>query len=98
MKIMFLKKYRDYCRGGDFFRDDIFCMTQKEDGPLEGYLEHFLFTQQKSKHNHLRGDPLELFFLRIIDENCLDALNLMVGGDVTQATWDDMYRIARNYS
>lgn len=47
-KIFFLEKYQDYCRGFDRRRDDIFRMTQKEDEPLEDYVERFQFCLKKN--------------------------------------------------
>jgi predicted Fe-S protein YdhL (DUF1289 family) len=41
MNTKFLEKYKDYCRGLDRKRDEIFSMSQKEDEPLEDYIERF---------------------------------------------------------
>lgn len=48
MKTLFLEKYRDYCRGLDRRRDDIFKMSWKEDKTLEDYVERFQFALKKN--------------------------------------------------
>lgn len=40
-KTKFLEKYKDYCRGIDRKRDEIFKMSPKEDESLEDYVERF---------------------------------------------------------
>lgn len=41
MKTLFLEKYQDYYKGPDRRRDEIFRMSQKEDEPLQDYVEIF---------------------------------------------------------
>ena len=43
-------------------------------------------------------DSQKLVFLRGIKEDCLEALDLMVSGDVYQYSWDDLKKIYFNYS
>ena len=33
-----------------------------------------------------------------MEETCVQALDLMVGGDITQSTWEDIKRYYKNYS
>ena len=46
----------------------------------------------------LSEDSQKLVFLRGVNESCLEALDLMVGGDVYQASWNDLKKICQNYS
>ena len=46
----------------------------------------------------LTEDSQKLVFLREVKEDCLEALDLMAGGDVYQSTWDDLKKICFNYS
>ncbi|GLJ22804.1 hypothetical protein SUGI_0429720 [Cryptomeria japonica] len=98
MKQLLLAKYKYYCRGTDRHGDDIFRMTQTEDESLEDYLERFLFSVKKSKHSTLNEDSLKLIFLRGISDECIDCLDLMGGGDITQSTWAEIGQICKKYS
>ena len=57
MKTTFLQKYQEYCKPRDS-RNDIFKIQQLEDESLEYYLERFIYTLHKSKHNDLREDAV----------------------------------------
>ena len=46
----------------------------------------------------LSEDSQKLFFLRGVNDNYQEALDLMAGGDVYQASWDDLKKIYQNYS
>ena len=46
----------------------------------------------------LSEDSQKLVFLRGVNDNSLEALNLMASGDVYQASWDDLKKIYQNYS
>lgn len=41
---------------------------------------------------------MKLIFLRGINEDCVDSLGLMRGGDITQVQWDDIRQIYQKYS
>lgn len=84
MKNIFLQKYQDYCRGQDTRKENIFRMSQGEDEPLEDHLEQFQFCLKKPRQNSINPQSLKIIFLRGITKDCIDALNLMVGGDITQ--------------
>lgn len=73
-------------------------MTQKEDETLEDYLDRFLFNVKKSKHNTLSEESLKLIFLREINEDYIESLDLMGGRDITQVPWDDIRKICQKYS
>ena len=46
----------------------------------------------------LSEDSQKLVFLRGVNDNCLEVLDLMAGGDVYQASWDDLKTVCQNYS
>ena len=46
----------------------------------------------------LTEDSQKLVFLSRVKEDCLEVLDLMVGGDIYQSTWDDLKKICFNYS
>ena len=98
MKTLFLDKYKEYCKVNDSRGDDIFRISQKEDETLEDYISRFLYTLQKNPQHVLTEDSQKLVFLRGVNDNSLEALDLMVGGDVYQSSWDDLKKICLNYS
>ena len=57
MKTTFLRKYQEYCKPRDS-RNDIFKRHQLKDESLEDYLERFIYTLHKYKHNDLREDAV----------------------------------------
>ena len=65
---------------------------------MEDYVSNFLYTLQKNPHHVLSKDSQRLVFLRGVNDNCLEALDLMAGSDVYQASWDDLKKIYQNYS
>lgn len=72
-------------------------MTQKEDESLEDYLERFSFSVRKSKHSTLSEDSMKLIFLRGVNEDCVNSLELMGEGDITKFQWDDIRQIYQKY-
>lgn len=78
--------------------DNIFKMQQKEDEILEDYISRFLFSLKKSLHHALNEESQKFLFLRGINESYTEALDLMGGGDITQAPWNDIRTICQNYS
>lgn len=67
-KRSFYKKYQDYCRDGDTHKEDIFRISQREDEPLEDYIDRFQFSLMISKQNRLTPKSLRLVFLRGVNE------------------------------
>ena len=53
---------------------------------MEDYVLHFLYTLQKNPQHVLSKDSQKLVFLRGVNDNYLQALNLIGGGDVYQAS------------
>ena len=90
MKTLFLNKYKDYCKASGSRGDDIFRISQKEEETLEYYISWFLYALQKNPQHTLSEDSQKLVFLRGVNDDCLEALDLMVGGDVYQDSWYDL--------
>ena len=85
MKKIFFNKYQDYCRSKDS-KNDIFNMQQQDDESLEEYLERFLYNYQKYKQI-LNDNIVRTIFLKGIQDEYIDVLNLMGTGDVSQLTF-----------
>ena len=98
MQTLFLDKYKEYCKASGSRVDDVFRRSQKEEETLEDYVSHFLYTLQKNPQHVQSEDSQKLVFLRGVNDNYLEALDLMAGGDVYQASWDDLKKICQNYS
>ena len=64
---------------------------------MEDYVSHFLYTLQKNPQ-HMSKDSQKLVFLRGVNDDCLEALDLMASGDVYQTSYDDLKKICQNYS
>lgn len=72
-------------------------MTQEDDEPLEDYLERFQFSLKKNPQNKLLEESLKLVILRGVHEDCMDALNIIRGGDISQMKFEKICKICRNY-
>ena len=83
MKIVFLKKYHEYCRS-KYYHNDIFKMQQKQEEILEDYVERFMYNLQKPRQNALNQTTIKTLFLKTIFKEYVDVLNLMALGDVSQ--------------
>jgi hypothetical protein len=97
MKSTFLKKYQDYCRTRDS-HNDIFKMQQSEEESLEDYVERFLYNLQKTKQSTLNNDTIRTIFLKGIQEEYIDVLNLMGAGDISQLPFAAICDLCRRYS
>ena len=73
-------------------------MSQKEGEALEGYVYSFLFNVQQNTQHNLNEESKKHLFLRGVQEESMEALDLMAGGDVTQRNWDEIKEICQNYS
>ena len=78
--------------------DDIFKLSQKEGETLEDYVSRFSFNVQQNMEHNLSEESKKHLLLRGVQEESMEALDLMVGGDVTQRTWDEIKEICQNYS
>lgn len=97
MRRISLKKYQPYCRSKDS-KDDIFRMNQQEDENLEEYLELFVYNLQKSKHRTMSFDLIRIIFLKGIQEEYLDNLNLMGKGDISTLPFEEIVELCEKYS
>lgn len=84
MQALFLDKYKEYCKASSSRGDDIFIISQKEEETLEYYVSCFLYTLQNNPQHMLSKDSQKLVFLRGLNDDCLEALDLMASGDVYQ--------------
>ena len=97
MRKIFLKKYQAYCRS-KYLKDDIFKMSQQEDESLEEYLERFLYNLQKSKYTSLTSNIIKTIFLKGIQDEYFDALNVMGKGYVSYSPFDEIIELCQMYS
>jgi hypothetical protein len=97
IKSTFLKKYPDYCRTRDSC-NDIFKMQKSEEESIEDYVERFLYNLQKTKKSTLNNDTIRTIFLKWIQEEYLDVLNLMDADDISQLSFVDICDLCMRYS
>ena len=97
MKTTFLRKYQEYWKPRDYW-NDIFKIQQLEDESLEDYLEIFIYTLHKCKHNNLREDAVRTLFLKGISKDLVESLNLMAFSDISHKPFAQIGEICRNYS
>ena len=94
MQQVFKNKYRDYCRSKDT-KEEIFRMTLGHDESLKDYEE---ILQLSYKRVIWTLDPQSpKLVLRGVREDILDALNLLVGGDIYQLPYEGIKTIFRNH-
>ena len=72
-------------------------MQQMEDETLEDYLERFLYNYQKSKQR-LNDNTMKTIFLKVIEDEYIDTLNLMGSWDISILPFDDIEILCRKYS
>ena len=96
MKQQFLTKYKDYCKSR-YAREEVFKMSQKEVETPEDFLESFNYALQWATIQ-LDEDIQKNIFLKRIREECMEILNLMCGGDISQRTFRDVKELCRGYS
>ena len=96
MKNFFLKKYQDYYQSRDA-KNDIFKMQQMEEETLEDYLERFLYSYQKSKQR-LKDNTMKIIFLKGIEDEYINILNLMGSRDISLLPFDDIEILCQKYS
>ena len=94
----FLDKYKEYCRGHNLKGDDILKMSQREGETLEDYVSRFMFNLQCNTQHQLNEESQKHLFLKGVHDRSMEALDLMVGGDITQKTWAEIQNICLNYS
>jgi len=97
MKNLFSDKYKEYCKAHEK-RYGIFHMTQREDETLEGYVERFHFSYKHATNFKLEDESPKLVLLRGVREDLMEALDLIVTGDIHKFTYDEIKYIFKNYS
>jgi hypothetical protein len=75
-----------------------FFMTQRVDETLEDYVERFQFSYKHATNCKLDDESLKLVLLRGVREDLMEALDLIVAGDIYQFTYDEIKYIFKNYS
>ena len=95
MKKMFFKEYKHYCKAQETIYV-IFQMIQREDEALEGYVGQFQFSLQRVKKCKLDPEPLKMVFLRGVQKDSIQALNLMDGGEISQNDFNAIIDLYRN--
>ena len=65
---------------------------------MEDYLERFIYTLHKYKHNYLREDVVQTLFPKGISEDLVESLNLMASDDISHKPFAQIGEICRNYS
>jgi hypothetical protein len=73
-------------------------MQQQEEESLEDYVERFLYNLQKTKHSTLNDDTIRTIFLKGIQEEYIEVLNLMGSGDVSHLPFAEICDLCRRYS
>ena len=58
-------------------------MNQQEDETLEEYLDRFSYNLQKSKHRAMSTDLIRTIFIKGIQDEYLDDLNIIGKGDIS---------------
>ena len=72
-------------------------MRQQEEESIEEYLERFLYNYQKSKQR-LNDNTVRTIFLKGIQDEYIDVLNLMGTGDDSQLNFEDISNLCKKYS
>ena len=93
MQALFLEKYKEYCKASSTRGDDIFRISQKEEKTLEDYVSQFLYTVKNNPQHTFSKDSQNLVILRGVNDDYLEALDLMASRDIYQAQWDDLKKI-----
>lgn len=72
-------------------------MTMGSDESLEDYEERFQLNYKRVGCT-LNPESLKLVLLRGVQEDLLETLHLLVGGDIYQLSYEDINTIFRNHS
>ena len=65
---------------------------------MEEYLEIFLYNLQKSKFTSLTSDIIRTIFLKGIQDEYLDVINVMGKWDVSYLPFDEITELCQKYS
>jgi hypothetical protein len=61
-------------------------------------VEQFQFALKKNPQNKLLEESLKLAFFRGVNEDCMDALNLIGQEDISQKSFEEIFRVYRSHS
>ena len=73
-------------------KEEIFRITRKEES-LETYMERFHYNLQRSKFGDLAPEILKTIFLRGMRDHCLEHLNLLGKGDISQESFEEIMKL-----
>ena len=96
MQQAFNDKYQYYYRS-KYTKEEIFQMTIGSDESLEVYEQRFQLNY-KRVGSTVDPESLKLVVPRGIQEDLLDTLHLLVGGDIYQLSYEDINTVFRNHS
>lgn len=82
METAFLYKYQDYCKGRNR-KEEFFKIKQEDDENIEDYLDRFLFVSKRCRFV-LTEELSKTIFVKGLDDESKEALNLIGGGDIDQ--------------
>ena len=68
-------------------------MTHKEEEILKDYVEWSHYNLQRSKHNDLDLGILKTIFIRGMRDDCLDTLNLLGKGEISQEAFTEIINL-----
>lgn len=73
-------------------------MQQLEDENLEEYVERFLYNLQRDRNGSLNEYSIKILFLKGIQEEYINTLNLMSSGDISQKYFSNICDLCKKYS
>lgn len=97
MKTSFLTRYWDFCKNREL-KDEIFKMVAKDNETLEEYVERFHYNLQRSPHTTLPKEVLRAILIKGMKEECIETLNLMGKGDISQEYYDEIICLCIRHS
>lgn len=93
----FLEKYQDYDKYKER-REEVCRMMQHKDDILENYVKRCNYNLQRERKGYLSLETQCVLFMIGFWDDCVELLNLMVGGDGSQLEYDTILEIYRKYS
>jgi hypothetical protein len=97
MRTTFLKRYKYYCRTRDS-QNDILKIQQQDEKSLEDYIERFLYNLYRTKQSTLNNDTIRTIFLKGVQEEYIEVLNLMGSSDVSHLPFTNICDLCWRYS
>ena len=92
-----MERHKGYCKSKDT-REEIFIMTQEKNELLEYFQERLKLGYKRYNSCTLDDDSLKLVLLQSMKEECMDTLNPLAHGDISQLTYEEINKIFKNYS